>query len=48
MANFYDSSRLEKHIKDVQAKIDKKKTEIIQVQTSAQAAVAGAPQAAKA
>jgi prefoldin beta subunit len=47
MANFYDSSRLEKHIKDVQAKIDKKKTEIIQVQTSAQAAVA-APQAAKA
>ncbi|KAK3997880.1 Prefoldin [Cladorrhinum sp. PSN332] len=30
-------SRLEGHLKDTQAKIEKKKTEIIQVQTSAQA-----------
>ncbi|KAK4247543.1 Prefoldin [Corynascus novoguineensis] len=38
-------SRLESHIKEMQGKMDKKKGEIIQVQTSAQAA---APQAAKA
>ncbi|KAK4223207.1 Prefoldin [Podospora fimiseda] len=31
-------SRLEDHLKDTQAKIEKKKTEIIQVQSSAQAA----------
>ncbi|KAL1843971.1 hypothetical protein VTJ49DRAFT_6375 [Mycothermus thermophilus] len=43
-------SRLEKHIKDLQGKMDKKKTEIIQIQSSAQAAAAtaAAPQAAKA
>ncbi|KAK3321693.1 Prefoldin [Apodospora peruviana] len=34
-------SRLESHIKDTQAKIEKKKSEIIQLQTSAQAAAAG-------
>ncbi|KAK4143394.1 Prefoldin [Dichotomopilus funicola] len=38
-------SRLEQHIKELQGKMEKKKGEIIQVQTSAQAA---APQAAAA
>jgi prefoldin beta subunit len=39
------SSRLETHIKELQGKMEKKKGEIIQVQTSAQAA---GPQAVKA
>jgi len=38
-------SRLESHIKEMQGKMEKKKGEIIQIQTSAQAA---APQATKA
>ncbi|KAK4184191.1 Prefoldin [Podospora australis] len=42
-------SRLEGHIKEVQEKMEKKKGEIIQIQTSAQAQGAGAgPQAVKA
>ncbi|KAK4652832.1 Prefoldin subunit 6 [Podospora pseudocomata] len=40
-------TRLEGHIKETQAKMEKKKTEIIQVQTSAQAAVGAGPQAVK-
>ncbi|KAK4195300.1 Prefoldin [Triangularia verruculosa] len=40
-------SRLEGHIKETQAKMEKKKTEIIQVQTSAQAAAGAGPQAVK-
>ncbi|KAK0721290.1 Prefoldin [Apiosordaria backusii] len=41
-------SRLEGHIQETQAKMEKKKTEIIQLQTSAQAAAGGAgPQAVK-
>ncbi|AEO59778.1 hypothetical protein MYCTH_2308301 [Thermothelomyces thermophilus ATCC 42464] len=39
-------SRLESHIKETQGKMDKKKSEIIQIQASAQAGAA--PQAAKA
>ncbi|KAL2174855.1 Prefoldin [Thermothelomyces heterothallicus CBS 202.75] len=39
-------SRLESYIKETQGKMDKKKSEIIQIQASAQAAAA--PQAAKA
>ncbi|KAH8899961.1 Prefoldin [Thozetella sp. PMI_491] len=41
---FIDSeiSRLEKGIKDIQEKSEKKKTEIVQIQASAQAAATGA------
>ena len=39
------STRLEGQIKETQDKIEKKKTEIIQVQTSAQAAQPAAAQA---
>lgn len=35
-----DSARTEKQIKDIQDKIEKKKTEIIQVQSSVQAGAA--------
>lgn len=42
------SSRLETHIKDTQIKIEKKKSEIIQVQTSAQQAAQAGQQAVKA
>jgi prefoldin beta subunit len=41
------SSRLETQIKEVQAKMEKKKGDIIQIQTAAQAAAGGA-QAAQA
>lgn len=40
--NFINSIRLEDQIKDTQGKIEKKRTEIIQVQSAAQAAAQGA------
>jgi hypothetical protein len=45
-ADIPPSDRQEASIKDFQAKLDKKKTEIIQLQTSAQAAAGPAKAAA--
>jgi prefoldin beta subunit len=51
MLMIHDSSRLEQSIKDTQVKLEKKKGEIIQVQSAAQQAAAGpgpGPKAVKA
>lgn len=45
MTLYIYSARLEQQIKETQDKIEKKKTEIIQIQTSAQAAQPAAVQA---